>query len=405
MSDELECDICKYIDEWGKGRMADEKFIECKLCKKKFKRISNTHLGKVHGITCSEYREQFLDAAFDSEDLSRRRKNSLRGKSYEEQFGFMRAKEMKEKHKNKAIEQMKDPKQREIRRSIIFDTKTRKLGKEKMKKTKRSTDQYNCNNYRERGLSHYGTVCQRCGKEFPKQKLVVHHKDCSNYQTELANHNMENLMVLCRSCHSKLHNEIRRTSTRYIGQYDIEKGMHLILKGLRKEFGLKIKDQHFIDTPRRVARAYVEIFAGIENTEKQVEEILGTAFKSDMDQMIVAKDLHVFSMCPHHFLPVEYYISVAYIPNGYVLGLSKLARLAEVLARRPVIQEQLVSELTNYLMKIEPLGAAARISGQHFCMRMRGVNKPEATVTTTSVLGAFKENQATREEFLLHIGK
>ena len=96
---------------------------------------------------------------------------------------------------------------------------------------------------------------------------------------------------------------------------------------------------------------------------------------------------------------------MAYIPDGCVLGLSKLARLVEVLARRPVIQEQLTSEITKYLMKIKPLGAAARVEGQHFCMRMRGVKKPEASVITTSVVGAFKEDRATREEFLNHIQK
>lgn len=180
----------------------------------------------------------------------------------------------------------------------------------------------------------------------------------------------------------------------------IEYGMSCILEGLQREFGLKIKDQHFVDTPKRVARAYMEIFEGIKNTNKQVEEILSTAFTSNMDEMIVVKDIQVFSMCPHHFLPVEYNIAIAYIPDGYILGISKLSRLVEVLAKRPVVQEQLTEEITKYLMTIKAKGAAARVEGQHFCMRMRGVKKPDAIVITTSVTGAFRDDPSTRGEFL-----
>jgi len=183
----------------------------------------------------------------------------------------------------------------------------------------------------------------------------------------------------------------------------IEYGMECILEGLKRKFGLDTNNQHFVDTPERVSRMYDEIFGGLKDTDKQVEEILSTAFISDMDQMIVVKDIHVFSMCPHHFLPVEMYVDLAYIPNGYVLGLSKLPRLVEILAKRPVIQEQLTEEITKYLMSIKASGAAARVRGQHFCMRMRGVKKPEAVMITTSVTGDFREDQSTREEFLSHI--
>jgi len=183
----------------------------------------------------------------------------------------------------------------------------------------------------------------------------------------------------------------------------IKEGMECILEGLKRKFGLDISGQHFIDTPGRVSRAYDEIFSGLQDTEKQIKDILSTAFKSDMDQMIVIKDIHVFSMCPHHFLPVEMYVDVAYIPNGYVLGLSKIPRLVEVLAKRPVIQEQVTEEITKYLMSIKALGAAVRIKGQHFCMRMRGVKKSESIAVTTSVVGAFRDDISTRQEFLNHI--
>lgn len=183
----------------------------------------------------------------------------------------------------------------------------------------------------------------------------------------------------------------------------IKYGMECILEGLKRKFGLDISGQHFIETPERVSRAYDEIFEGIKDTDKKVKKILSTAFVSDMDQMIVIKDIHVFSMCPHHFLPVEMYVDVAYIPNGYVLGLSKIPRLVEVLAKRPAIQEQVTEEITKYLMSMKALGAAVRIRGQHFCMRMRGVKKSEAIAITTSVVGAFRDDYSTRQEFLNHI--
>jgi len=183
----------------------------------------------------------------------------------------------------------------------------------------------------------------------------------------------------------------------------VEKGMEIILQGLKDEFGLEAEGQHFIGTPKRVAKAYREIFAGLKDTNGQIEKILSTAFEDDMDQMIVVKNIHVFSMCPHHFLPTEMYVDVAYIPNGRVLGLSKLPRLIEVLAKRPVIQEQFTEEVVGHLMSIGSAGAAVRVRGQHFCMRMRGVKKPEAAMVTTTLAGAFKEDQSTREEFLAHI--
>ena len=183
----------------------------------------------------------------------------------------------------------------------------------------------------------------------------------------------------------------------------IEYGMECMLEGLRRKFGLDTNDQHFIDTPARVSRAYAEIFDGLRDTDERVAKILSTAFESDMDQMIVVKDIHVFSMCPHHFLPVEMYVDVAYLPNGRVLGLSKLPRLVEILAKRPVIQEQMTEEITHYLMSIKASGAAVRVRGQHFCMRMRGVKKPEATMITTSVAGVFKEDQLAKNEFLSYI--
>ena len=179
----------------------------------------------------------------------------------------------------------------------------------------------------------------------------------------------------------------------------MKEGISTFLEGL----GINLTDQHFKGTPGRIVRAYQEIFEGMENTKIRAKKILSTAFKSKLNQMIIVKDIHVFSMCPHHFLPIEYHISVAYIPDGKVLGLSKIPRLVELLAKRPIIQEDLTDEITYCLMSIKPLGAAAQVTAHHLCMRMRGAKVPESIVITSSVLGAFREDIATRNEFFSQI--
>jgi GTP cyclohydrolase IA len=182
---------------------------------------------------------------------------------------------------------------------------------------------------------------------------------------------------------------------------DIEKGMHLILKGLQHDLGLNLSDVNFKDTPKRVARAYHEIFEGLKDTEIKVKKILSTAFPSEgYGSLIFCSDIVVFSMCPHHFLPVEYKVSVGYIPSesGMVLGASKIPRLVELLAKRPVLQETLTVDIANYLNTLKPVGVAVVVSGVHFCMRMRGIKKM-STFETSAMKGAFMDNLASRKEF------
>lgn len=183
----------------------------------------------------------------------------------------------------------------------------------------------------------------------------------------------------------------------------VKEGMRHILQGLQEKFGLQIEDANFSGTPERVSRMYDEIFSGIRNTSEQVQEILASSFPSSYNQMILLKDIETFSMCPHHFLPVHYFISIAYIPSeeGQVLGISKLVRLAEILAKRPVLQEQLTEDIPKYLMILKGCkGAACIIKGTHYCMVMRGVKKPNATTITSSLKGAFFDKPEARQEFL-----
>lgn len=370
----------------------------CKICGREFFRITNTHLAK-HGISIERYKKKFPEAPIDAVGLADRRVRHLRGRPYEVIYGEEKAEKLKLKRKQSANKQFKDQRQRDLRSER---QKGKEVTKETRKKISKANRKHGQTGVRDRALKHYGLVCRRCGKDFPKNKLIVHHKNQLNIATELGDHSLENLMVLCKPCHAKLHNELGKATGKFGGISNVEKGMHFILKGLSLEYGLDLTSEHFKDTPKRVARAYAEIFEGVKDTEKQVGEILGGAFSSESNEMIISRDIRVISMCPHHFLPVDYTISVAYIPNGQLLGISKLSRLVLLLARRPVIQEQLVDDITKSLMSIGCQGAGCVAIGKHYCMIMRGIKQTNASMVTTSLKGIFLESKV-KLEFLDYI--
>jgi GTP cyclohydrolase I len=151
-------------------------------------------------------------------------------------------------------------------------------------------------------------------------------------------------------------------------------------------------------------RAYQEIFAGLDE-RNTVEEMLKSVFPCEHQQMILVKHVEVFSMCPHHLLPVRYDITAGYLPGpgirAKVLGLSKLARITKLLAARPVLQEQVVNDIANTLMRIpECRGAGCIATGEHYCMRMRGVNQSGSIVVTSALRGEFLSDSMVREEFM-----
>ena len=131
------------------------------------------------------------------------------------------------------------------------------------------------------------------------------------------------------------------------------------------------------------------------------EEIIKSAmFKEDYQQMVVVKDIEIYSMCEHHMLPFFGKAHIAYIPRNYITGLSKLARVAEAFARRLQVQERLTTQIKDAIQNtLNPLGVAVVIEAQHMCMQMRGVQKQHSTTTTSDFTGAFANNLATREEF------
>ena len=151
-------------------------------------------------------------------------------------------------------------------------------------------------------------------------------------------------------------------------------------------------------TPARVARAYAEQFAGLRQAP---EDVLTTVFDAQYDEMVLVRDIEVYSTCEHHLVPLFGKAHVGYIPNvqGQLTGLSKLARLVDVYARRPQVQERMTSQIADAMVKVlEPRGVIVVIEAEHLCMSMRGVRKPGAKTVTSAVRGSFLESNSTRAE-------
>jgi GTP cyclohydrolase IA len=157
-------------------------------------------------------------------------------------------------------------------------------------------------------------------------------------------------------------------------------------------------------TPERVARALAFLTKGYEDDPKQV--INGALFAEQYSEMILIKDVDFYSLCEHHILPFFGKAHVAYIPQHRIVGLSKLARLVEVYARRLQVQERLTTQIANTIAEqLEPAGVAVVLEAEHLCMRMRGVEKQNSRVVTSAMHGVFRDQQKTREEFMTLIGR
>ncbi len=153
------------------------------------------------------------------------------------------------------------------------------------------------------------------------------------------------------------------------------------------------------DTPDRVVRSWEKLFGGYS---QDPVKILGTVFEDGAcDEIVILKNIKYFSTCEHHIIPFYGDVSIGYVPNGKVVGVSKLARLVEVFARRLQIQERMTSQIADTLMEVlQPKGVMVVCNGQHLCMIARGVEKPTSVMTTSAVRGIFKDNYATRNEFM-----
>ncbi len=174
----------------------------------------------------------------------------------------------------------------------------------------------------------------------------------------------------------------------------IEEGVKLILEGL----GKSVRDKDLSKTPKRVALMYEEILGGEEKDPyKELEVIL----KQEHDEIILLRDIPLYSLCEHHLLPFIGKAHVAYIPDKRITGLSKIARVVDILSKRLQVQERLTTQIADVIMKkLKPKGVMVVIEAEHLCLSMRGVKKP-GTITVTSVVrGVFRKNQKTRQEAL-----
>ncbi len=176
-----------------------------------------------------------------------------------------------------------------------------------------------------------------------------------------------------------------------------EKFKDLLEQGL----GIDLNDENFKETPYRVAKAYKEIFAGLENTDTEIDKILSKAFPSHYTGIVTIRNIRVYSMCPHHFLPVEYNVNVGVIYSNKMLGLSKIPRLVKLLAKKPELQETFTQNIVDILdKKLNVKGAIATVEGVHYCMRMRGIEQTNSDCFTSSVTGIFLTKPEMEEKFL-----
>jgi GTP cyclohydrolase I len=184
------------------------------------------------------------------------------------------------------------------------------------------------------------------------------------------------------------------TTNGVVNREKIAAGVRMILEAISEDpdrEGLR-------DTPTRVAKMYADLFQGLYEDPRDHLTVL---FDEQHDEMVVVKDVPFYSMCEHHLLPFHGQAHVAYLPQGKVIGLSKIVRVVEAFARRPQVQERLTSQIADLLVEhLSAHGVAVVVEAYHTCMTMRGVKKPGANVVTSAMRGIFKSSQATRNEFM-----
>lgn len=194
---------------------------------------------------------------------------------------------------------------------------------------------------------------------------------------------------------------VRRTAAPTARSIDLEFDLARIERAIREillAIGEDPERDGLRDTPARVARAYAEQFAGMG---MRPADVLTTVFDADHDEMVLVKDIELYSTCEHHLVPFFGRAHLGYIPNekGQITGLSKLARLVDLYARRPQVQERMTSQIADALMDtLEPRGVVVIIEAEHLCMSMRGVRKPGAKTVTSAVRGCFLSSKSTRAE-------
>lgn len=176
------------------------------------------------------------------------------------------------------------------------------------------------------------------------------------------------------------------------------------VRTLLREIGEDPDRSGLVGTPERVRRMYAELTSGYQADPDAL--VNGACYEVDYDEMVVVRDIEFYSLCEHHLLPFFGRVSVGYLPRGKVIGLSKIPRIVELYAKRLQIQERLTTEIATFLMeRLEPRGVGCVVEASHLCTMMRGVKKEQARMVTSAMLGTFRRDGRTRNEFLRLIGR
>ena len=185
-----------------------------------------------------------------------------------------------------------------------------------------------------------------------------------------------------------------------IDRSTVETAMRMVLEGI----GEDPEREGLVRTPERIARMYEELTSGYRTDP--VKLINDALFEVDYNEMVLVKDIDFYSLCEHHLLPFFGRAHVAYLPQGKVVGLSKIPRIVEMFARRLQVQERMTTQIANFINEVlEPHGVAVMVEGVHMCSAMRGVKKANASMVTSTLIGTFKENPDTRAEFMNYINR
>ncbi len=187
-----------------------------------------------------------------------------------------------------------------------------------------------------------------------------------------------------------------------IPEQECTEGIECAVRDILAAIGEDVDREGLVRTPNRVSRMYSELTAGYH--VDPVRLINDAIFDVKYDEMVIVRDIDFYSLCEHHMLPFLGRVHVAYLPDGKVIGLSKIPRIVEMFARRLQVQERMTQQIADFLQEtLKPLGVAVVCEGVHMCSAMRGVKKANARMVTSAMLGGFKTSQATRSEFFAHI--
>ncbi len=368
--------------------------LTCQICGVQYPNLTQ-HIRK-HKMTVKEYKEQFgTDRVMTREfALLMRSHRSLGSQFIENLSNGVKASydqnNLRQRRSEGTKRQMENQEQRELRKELMTNRNVSESTKLKLKKAK-TTSKWGM--LRQRLYERANGKCEICGiseinlvKDGHKS-LVIHEK---NYDFIIPKD--EDCVLCCSSCHKKLHNKLGKSRAKSISR---------VVMQLLNVMKIDTSDDNFYETPRRFTSVLTE-FSGIEiDFDFELEEFFNSVYVCEYEGLICETNIRTYALCPHHLLPITYDITIAYLPNGYAVGVSKLSRLAELLSKRLQLQESLVKQIADSL--IHYLGTdnvAVIVRGEHDCMKIRGVEQPESSLIVSEMRGAFRENQSLRMELL-----